>query len=91
MVKKAGLVMAVVAGSFLAGTPSALAQEVPGAVAAGGLITATAPAANVGALSGNVIQIPGTVVIPVQVCDNNVATGIVAVAVGALHAGFCTS
>jgi hypothetical protein len=72
MVKKAGLVMAVVAGSFLAGTPSALAQEVPG-----------------GVLSGNVIQIPVTFVIPVQACDNNVAAGLVAVAVDASHAGFC--
>jgi len=86
MVKKAGLVMAVVAGGLLACTPSALAHE----ALAADLIAAATPVANVGAPSGNVVQIPIVTMMPLQVCDNNVAAGLVAIVVDP-NAGLCTS
>lgn len=76
MVKKAGLVMALVAGGLLAGTASALAQEAPAAVD--------------GVLSGNVVQIPITIGTPIQVCNNNVAAGLVTVVVDPF-AHYCMS
>ena len=40
-------------------------------------------------LTGNVVSVPITVVSPVQVCNNNVAAGVIAVAVDALTLKVC--
>lgn len=48
------------------------------------------PSAGDGILAGNVIQIPITALVPIQICNNNVAAGVVAVAVDVLVTGTCS-
>jgi hypothetical protein len=42
-----------------------------------------------GVVTGNVVQLPVTAVVPIQVCSNNVAAGLAAVAVNALSGQGC--
>ena len=47
------------------------------------------PASGSGILAGNVVQIPVTAIVPIQVCNNNVAAGLIAVSIDVLGAKAC--
>jgi hypothetical protein len=44
-----------------------------------------------GVVTGNIIQLPITAVVPIQVCNNNVAAGLIAVSVNALSGQGCSN
>jgi hypothetical protein len=70
-----------------------LAKLASAIVFAFALALSFAPAANAEEPipSPNVVQIPITAVVPIQTCNNNVAVGVIGVAVDALTQPGCTA
>lgn len=78
VVRKTLIAMVVVAGGFLVGAPSASAQEVDAPVVSAGLTSGD------GILSGNVVQVPLSPVVPIQICDNTIGAGVIPGILGGL-------
>jgi hypothetical protein len=90
--RRAALIALAAALAATASTATAQATVIAGASASVGIQpTVTAGVSANGVLAGNVIQIPVTAVTPIQVCNNNVAAGVIAVAVDALTSQLCAA
>jgi hypothetical protein len=82
------MTMTSAARSALVAAAAAIGVAVPTTAAAQPLVTAQVSLS--GVLTGNVVQIPLTAIVPIQVCNNNVTAGVIAVSVDALGVKVCT-